>query len=376
MLRHLICILPFIIFICLGCSSSFHLKKTPQATLQKDEPGVLWRLLDEGTQPGVNVPSAGEDAAVAFDDRENRLVFFGGKTDEDVNTNETWFYFPERNQWEKLTASGVSPPAREDHVLAYDSYRYKIILHGGEDGDTSNELWELDLNTLQWENKTTAETPFLEGHDGIHIDEKKGVYIFGGENEQYASLADLWFLDLDPESPGYFRWKKIEPEGKKHPAPRVDPRLVYDHHKNRLLLYGGWDKGNKVFTNETWEYSFEQNRWEKITPKRKRPFPPSRRHAGSVADIQNNLWIIFGGKSEGGLLNDIWVFDMENDVWINVTPGPSPRMDHIVFYEPRSGEIYLYGGDHIHREGYSQKLHDLWKFKLKGDSSQISQVKK
>lgn len=327
------------------------------------ERGVAWQFIDPGSRPGVNVPEAGEDGRAAFDTRENRLIFFGGKNDYDMTVADTWFYYPQSNRWEKLTASELSPPPREDHVLVYDPLRHKAIMHGGEDGDTSNQLWELDLNTLQWEDKTDSTSPYLEDHYALYVPETHGMYVFGGQNEQFPVLADLWFLNLDLQSPEYYRWKKIQPEGEKHPPGRVDHCMAYDPYKKRLLLFGGWNKGKDYFTTDTWDYSIAANQWKRITPRDRHHYPPSRRHFAAAVDLQNKMWVIFGGRGEGSMINDIWAFDMVRDVWIDLTPGPAPRLDHTLFYDPSSGEIYLYGGDEG-LPGQSGKLHDLWKIKL------------
>ena len=59
-----------------------------------------------------------------------------------------------------------------------------------------------------------------------------------------------------------------------------------------------------------------------------------------------------------------WAFDLASDVWINVTPGPQPRMDLQAVYDPVSGGMILYGGDARLRS----KFHDLWEMKIRPDA--------
>jgi len=353
----------FLMIFSSGCNNVWRGKTDNREPLPRDERGYLWQLVDRGNDIGERVPAAGEDAQMTYDSREHRFILYGGKNDEDENLAETWFYYPAENRWEKLTQSVLNPPPREDHVLLYDSLRHCVILHGGENGDTSNELWELNLHTMQWINKTDSLVPYLEDHTAVYVAKRKGAFFFGGQNEQHPALNDLWFLNLDPDSPDFYRWKRLDVGGKKHPKPRTDAQMVYDRWKNRLLIYGGWNKEEDVFTNDTWAYLFHRNKWKRLSPKSKRFYPPSRRHFGATLDSKNRYWVIFGGKAEGGPVNDIWAFDLTNDRWINLTPGPAPRMDHHLLYDPVSGNIYLYGGDrHIFKDPH--KLHDVWKIRL------------
>ncbi len=325
---------------------------------------ITWESIPNNENTEHPIPAAGEDAAFAFDAENNHFIMFGGKSDDDSTLNETWLYYPDKHYWRQITDSKLNPPPREDHVLLYDSFRHKTILHGGEDGDTSNELWELDLKTNQWTNKTTENTPFMEDHQAVYIESQKGAYFFGGQNEDVRSLNELWFLDLDPQSPSFYQWKLIQSTGKKTPSPRVDHAMIYDKLKNRLLIFGGYDRGKKRYTTDTWEFLFASMKWHKIKmkPKLRQFFPPSRRHVGSALDERNHLWIIFGGAGVGGPLNDTWVFNLADDTWTDVTPGPAPRMDHSLLFDANNGNLYLLGGDRK-KKGHPEKLHDVWKIK-------------
>lgn len=342
-----------------GCGAGQQLQ-TVQEKHSSPLRGVQWQYVPSGERPGVDVPAAGEDARMAYDAKGKRFVFYGGKNDADSTLAETWFYYPAENRWEQLTASRLTPPPREDHVLVYDPLRHKAILHGGEDGDTSNELWELDLATSQWEDRTDDQVPFLEDHSAVYAGAHKGIFVFGGQNENNPILSDIWFLDLDPQSAEFYRWHKVLPEDDKAPSGRVDQAMMYDPKEDRLLIYGGWDKGEDEFTNETWEFRLDEKSWKRLMPRKKRPFPSARRHLGAAFDQKNRRWVIFGGMGEGATLNDIWAFDLDEDTWQNLSPGPAPRLDHVCFYDPESGAVYLYGGDEGNPDT-SVKLHDVWK---------------
>ena len=70
-----------------------------------------------------------------------------------------------------------------------------------------------------------------------------------------------------------------------------------------------------------------------------------------------------GGFGEQGYLNDVWAFDLTSDLWINITPGPQPRLDSQGIYDPVTGRLVIYGGDaHL-----PTKFHDLWELEVAPD---------
>ena len=80
-----------------------------------------------------------------------------------------------------------------------------------------------------------------------------------------------------------------------------------------------------------------------------------------VHDPLRNWFIIMGGRGEEGFLNDVWALDLNYLVWINMTPGPEPRLDHQAVYDPESHRMLLYGGDaHL-----DHKLRDVWELEIR-----------
>ncbi len=69
---------------------------------------------------------------------------------------------------------------------------------------------------------------------------------------------------------------------------------------------------------------------------------------------------MFGGTGQRGYLNDAWAFDLTLDVWLNITPGPQPRLDHRIIYNPKSQNVLLYGGD----ARLPTKFHDVWELQI------------
>jgi hypothetical protein len=135
-----------------------------------------------------------------------------------------------------------------------------------------------------------------------------------------------------------------------------------------MVVFSGWDKEDNECLDDTWSFFFSNDpenpgKWREL--KSSREHPPKRRQAVGVCDEARNLFIICGGYGDKGYLNDVWAFDFVSNVWINITPGPRPRLDHQAIYDPQKQRLLLWGGD-AHLE---TKFHDLWELAITPDWS-------
>lgn len=311
-----------------------------------------------------SLPGAGEDCGLIYDPRQHRMILFGGKNDNNASLNEVWALDLEQNKWQHLAVMGEAPPASEDHVTIYDPLSYRLVLHGGEKGKSTNKTWSFDLQSPGWRNMTDSTAPVREDHTAIFDSRSKRMVMYGGRDNSFV-LFDIWGFDLDPNSPTFEKWQDLTVYDR-YPRGRADHVAVFDSVKNRMLVYGGWDDDRNEYLNDTWAFYFAVSpdtagRWQQIDTGDS--YPPRRRHSVSVYDSARDWFIIFGGFGEEGFLNDVWAFDLNEDVWINITPGPQPRMDHQAIYDPRSRRMLIYGGD-AHFEG---KFHDIWELQIRPD---------
>jgi len=298
---------------------------------------------DRGSSPGdwldrtpqfgstQHVPPAAEDCTAIVDTVANRLVQFGGKGDDNRDLNELWIMDLGKFVWTKVETPGPTPPEREDHVAIFDPVGYRMIVHGGENGLTSNTTWSLDLKTLRWRDLTDSTAPAREDHTAIYDSRGRRMVIFGGRDNtgtiDYVNESNLPALDLDPRSRTFEKWIELKSGDVRAPG-RSDHAAIYDPIKNRMVIFGGWDKQTHQFLDDTWAYNFADSpdsagTWKKL--KTKDSHPPKRRHVVGVYDAGRNWFIVCGGLGEQGFLNDVWAFDLTRDLWINITPGPQPR---------------------------------------------------
>jgi hypothetical protein len=357
-------------FFCLGCGSRASTQPVhaedaqPLGTVGASNYNTLSQWIDrsQNSETGSAMPAAAEDCAMIYDPLEHRIVLFGGKNDEDVNLSEVWELALTTHVWKKIEVEGESPPASEDHSVIYDPLNQRMIVYGGENGPTTNSLWSFDLKAHRWRDMTDSTVQRREDHTANFDSRSKRMLVFGGRDRERINLHELWAMDLDPRSPAFEKWQNLTVE-ENHAPGRYDHVAVYDSLKNRLVIYGGYDKDNKECLGDTWAFYFSPfpnvaGKWKQV--KTQKSHPPKRRRAAAVYDATRNWFVVCGGFGEEGYLNDVWAFDLTYDVWLDLTPGPPPRIDHQAVYDPRAQRMIVYGGD----ARLSEKFHDVWELSI------------
>lgn len=241
-----------------------------------------------------------------------------------------------------------SPSSRAEMGFVYDSYRRVIVAIGGSQGSTEYaETWEYSGNT--WTNKLTAHFPGARNRPAIAYDPDRRVSIlFGG-----STPGDTRFFNDTWEYDG-IDWKQKQLQNP--PSPRNGATMVYDPVRRKMLLFGGYRYQNGfVFFNETWEYDGIQ--WSQLSPANR---PAERETAAMVYDSHRNRVILFGGGRAAGstVFGDTWVWNGAN--WTQISPPSSPpaRWAHAMTYDQGRQQIVLFGG----LTGTTKAFNDTWEF--------------
>ncbi len=114
--------------------------------------------------------------------------------------------------------------------------------------------------------------------------------------------------------------------------------IAYDAARQRVVLFGGSSNGTVL--NDTWEW--DGTNWTRMTPA---VSPPARRDHAMVYDAARQRVVLFGGiVSSMNYLNDTWEWD--GITWTQRFPAnsPSARYDHEMAYDAARQRIVLYGG--------------------------------
>jgi len=262
------------------------------------------------------------NGAMAYDSKENRLIYFGGSYWDqklgNVYLDDTYILDLETNVWEKADIRGMKPPGNFACSAIYNSVENTFVVHGGQTAEwISGEFWQLDLERLRWDYVPTA-------------------------------------------SP-------VIPKG------RVNASMHYDPLGNRLFLFGGFD--GSTFMREIEIFDFDDKVWSTVEIL-KGDKPEPRRGAASALfvpdvseDSTNPYLLIFGGENDGNMLNDTWriYFDLQQppaknpvmtletskdtyhlgdtlEVWYDlVNEGPAIKVDLIVaLYHKSVGLLFFW----------------------------------
>ncbi len=136
------------------------------------------------------------------------------------------------------------------------------------------------------------------------------------------------------------------------PAPPIAvgaPMLAYDHHRDRVVLFGGYDALG--YTDTTWEWDGQY--WQRVcgasTPCLA---PPFRSGAAMAYDRRRGRVVLFGGDGgnpTGDFLGDTWEWD--GHLWERVcaagaacAAGLGGRYRATMTYDPQRGRVVLFGG--------------------------------
>ncbi len=293
-------------------------------------------------------PPRGRHATTS--DGERMYMGFGryrdGRSGAYELKNDLWAFDFRTDTWE-LLSDGAGPAPRSNTAFVY--LDGKIWMFGGNtssDGgffEPRRDLWYFDLETRTW---TWVDAPNGPSRRLFHAMATDGemIYVYGGGDENAflgPFLDDLWAYD--PETN---QWTEMlhggpDPNGPAKPLDRFWANLEYDPVLDALILFGGHDNTELGNTNQVYHYSLSEGRWyrDRIGDEFNTPgngfcdFPadfvtidvesPERRNAGASVMTGDGKMLIFGGKTDCGLINDVWSYDVATTTWTELSPATS-----------------------------------------------------
>lgn len=322
-----------------------------------DPVGELWTFdLACGTfsqHPDAG-PSPRARGGAAYDAAGDRMLMFGGRYREGSSGSYTlfddvWSLDLEGLAFTQVQVTGAGPAARGNPAVVFDDSANELVIFGGNTSTSGlsfspqNDLWALSLATGTWRQIAPSGAPPSERlfHAGAIDPATRTLYIYGGGGEnafQGPFYGDLWKVDLSTGA-----WTELHDGKGNAPDARIWSTIAFDGAKNRVLLFGGHDDGAVGNNNDTWAFDLAANAWGNITAAETVNTPsnafcdfpadftlpnlsaPDRRSAQLAGfSTKRGTFAIFGGKSDCGIIDDVWVFDAKADTWsksIDATTG-------------------------------------------------------
>jgi hypothetical protein len=258
------------------------------ATAGTQQDTWAWNGAQWQTFPSANQPPARSFAALCFDSTRGRAVLFGGLDTNGNDLDDTWEW--DGSSWLQ-TVSALNPPARSHHALAFDSTRGKTVLYGGLlglAGAALDDTWEWDGSL--WLPASPLTPPPARTDHVLAFDRARGrTVLFGGASLQpAATLGDTWEWDG-------VQWMQASPATS--PTARTNASFGHDTVRGRCVLFGGTDAGAALLA-DSWEWDGAV--WNQTAT----TGPTARTGAGMAYDALRHRHVLIGGRTGAALTNN------------------------------------------------------------------------
>jgi hypothetical protein len=239
--------------------------------------------------PRRGAPVSRAHARMAWHPGLGRLVMFGGRTNAS-SLQDTWAFDPAGRTWSPLVTScrrgTACPPARSSHGMVWSSVLRKILVFGGETGETAlNDLWAFDGVT--WSQLKTTGAPSPRFYFGMSEDAASGkIILLGGVSVDYQGLTDTWILD-----PARLTWTKAR--GTVVPEPSNGVGMAWVPSVGAVVATGG-AVGSSCSTGAktSWAFDVASETWTQLQTTGGPPTP--RVNAFLVTDTCRGSGIFYG----------------------------------------------------------------------------------
>jgi hypothetical protein len=215
--------------------------------------GDLWQLT-LGTPmswvpiiPSGAIPNGRDYASLVYDPNRDRMVLFGGNN-SGIFQNDVWVLNPAGPTWGALSPTGTPPSPRLAHRAVFDVARDRMLVVGGYDGMELNDVWALEFSpTLKWTQLLPSGPPPSGRHSATLILDpvRDRLVLFGGYDG--ASRNDLWELPLA----GPLQWSVLAPSPPLPPE-RHGHGAIYDPLQDLMVVSGGFRSQQGFDLNDSW----------------------------------------------------------------------------------------------------------------------------
>lgn len=244
--------------------------------------GIVWTQRIVGTAP----PGRWR-ASMSYNDREGKIVLFGGSGPALTDLNDTWTW--DGTDWVEQFPTR-SPRERNQSHIAYDAARARTVIYGGWNGSTLlDDLWEWDGKN--WTEIQTAQTPAIASGSMVY-DRKRGRLVLVGVSQRSRNFETWELVGND--------W--IQVLLRTEPPRRTLMAMAYDRERGRTVLFGG---GSSPYPeSDTWEY--DGANWIQAT----RGTRPRGRYGSGIMtyDVARKRMVLFGGRRNYRNEGDTWEF--------------------------------------------------------------------
>ncbi len=244
----------------------------------------------------------------------NSMVVFGGMTGAGPYArfvNDVWAYNPTSNAWTLLSPNSAAgaPQARAHAATVWDPTNNRLLIFGGQTDDLApstltRDLWSFTPGSAGgvWTNLSPNVgdqniPPARQWAQMAWDTPNNDLHLFGGKNPGNGSMSDTWTWSQS----GGWTYEDVQDQ----PAGRQAAGYAWDATHNRFVVGpGNAMAGNN---NDVWFFAPEAptHDWEQV-PVSNPAVPPARQMAPMTWDDTDNQFLMFGGRVQATVSNDLW----------------------------------------------------------------------
>jgi len=338
------------------------------ATVQDDYPSDTWTWNGaRWTKLASQGPPGRVHANIVYDEATRELVLTGGlqeTTDSSGYLTETAFGDTWTFNGKRWVRHSSQLPPREYGAMVYDAGHKRMVLFGGDNGQTGDRVNYL-ADTWTWNGRSWSQQnssigpgagPGPRSGAGMAYDaDTNRTLLFGGRTGNY--LGDTWAFNGSS-------WKRLSAGGGvDEPKARFDPMMTYDPAHHQVVMFGG--TGYYQFTGgygprpagDTWVW--RGGRWVEVAG-------PDVAMKNFVYDAANHTVVGFGGydgdrafAGDGPGPGTTYVWDGHAWSTPHLAHQPVGRVDANLVYDPQLRAVVMFGGYH-QASGKYIYLNDTW----------------
>jgi hypothetical protein len=240
--------------------------------------------------PAMSPPARFGHEAVWIDDVG--LVVFAGQAGPSF-FDDLWAYDPGSNAWTELDAGGAVPTARYGTCAAVGPDGRLWISHGfTAEGSRFSDTRAYDFAGGTWTDETPAgPRPVERCLHGCWWTDAGALTLYAGQTTGITALDDGWTL----RDGG---WARID-------SSLPDARNLYAKARRdgSTLVFGG-QAVDGSYLGDLWSLPDDEMRAVALSPAG--DGPSGRAGAELIVDAERDRALLFGGRTEGGALDDTW----------------------------------------------------------------------
>src|SRR5262245_7612792 len=257
-------------------------------TLPLTGPPIWTQLAPAGDSLAGGLPGPRAAHVAIYDPVRDRMIVFG--SGQQANQNDVWALSLSGDPaWTKLAPAGPAPLPRIYSSAVYDPVRDRMIVFGGVSlYQFNNDVWALSLSgTPTWSliDPPGGRPSARYAQTAIYDPVRDRILICGGEGGD----SNVWALPLGGTEP----WQRIATTGSS-PLPRQGQSAIYDPTADRMVLFGG--STSYLLLSDTWALPLGGDpAWSRIVSAT--PTPPPRGAHVATLDAARARMVVFGGPA-------------------------------------------------------------------------------